>query len=68
LFDASILGKFAGLIVPPLIVLIISSLAISDNFMISSIIIGIVSGILVLGIFVLYKKIDKKWVGEGFVV
>lgn len=67
LFDASILGRFAALIVPPLIVLIISSFALSDNFLISSLVIGLVCIILVLGIFVLYKKIEKKWVKEGFV-
>lgn len=68
LFDASILGRFAALIVPPLIILIIASMALSDNFLISTIVIGMVCLVLLLGIFILYKKIDKKWVKEGFVV
>jgi hypothetical protein len=68
LFDASILGRFAGMIVPPLIVLIIASLALTDNFVISTLVIGMVCLALLLGIFILYKRIDKKWVKEGFVI
>jgi hypothetical protein len=68
LFDASILGRFAALIVPPLIVLIISSLALADNFLISTLVIILVCLILLLGIFLMDKKMDSKWVKEGFVV
>jgi hypothetical protein len=68
LFDATILGRFAMLTVPPLIAIIISSLAMPDNYAISVSVIGIVCMILILGIVVLYKNIERRWAREGFVI
>jgi hypothetical protein len=68
LFDATILGRFAVMIMPPLIIIIISSLAMPDNFTISVSVIGIVCLILILGIAVLYKNIEKRWAHEGFII
>jgi hypothetical protein len=68
LFDATILGRFSAMIVPPLIIIIISSLAMPDNFVISISVIGIVCLILILGIVMLYKNIEKRWAKEGFVI
>jgi len=68
LFDATILGRFAAMIVPPLMIIIISSLAMSDNFLIAVSVIGVVCLLLVLGIVVFYKKIENRWEQEGFVI
>jgi hypothetical protein len=68
LFDATILGRFSALIIPPLITIIIASLALTDNFLISVLVIGIVCMVLVIGILVLYRRIEKRWTKEGFLI
>jgi hypothetical protein len=68
LFDATILGRFAVMVMPPLILIIIASLALPENYLISILVIGIVCLILVFGSFMLYKKIEGRWAKEGFLL
>lgn len=68
LFDATVLARFSGMVLPPLIAIIIASLALTDNFLLSTVFIMLICGILILGILLLYRKIDERWEKEGFVM
>jgi len=66
LFDPKILGKFAAIVIPPLIVLTILSLNYPNDQLISATVILIISGTLALATLLVYRRIEKKWKGESF--
>jgi len=66
LFDPKTLGKFAAVVIPPLIVLTILSLYYSNNQLFSSVTILAISGLLALLTIVFYRRIEKRWDRESF--
>ena len=66
LFDPKTLGKFAAIVIPPLIVLTILSLYYSNNPLFSGTVILAISGLLALLTVFFYRRIEKRWDRESF--
>lgn len=66
LFDPKTLGKFAAVVIPPLIALTILSLNYSNSPMVSAAVILALSGILSLVSVILYRRIEARWGTESF--
>jgi hypothetical protein len=66
LFAAKTLGKFAAVVIPPLIALTILSLNYANSQLLSAAIILSLSGILALVAVFMYRRIEKRWGRESF--
>lgn len=66
LFNPSVLAKFAGLIVPPLIIMLIASFMLGAFPIASMFIICACSGICGIASIILYRKIPSKWKSAAF--
>jgi len=66
LFDPRVLGKFSGLNIPPLCLLVILSLSYSsDSYLVSGLILAI-CGLMALAALVMYRRIGKRWDRAAF--
>jgi len=61
LFDPRVLGKFSGLIVPPLCALVVLSLSYSRGPVVAGALIVAICAIMALGTVFLYRRIGKRW-------
>lgn len=61
LFDPKILLKFAAMVVPPLVIIAISSFKLSNSFDILGVIIVCVCAIMIFGMVLMYRGIKKRW-------
>jgi hypothetical protein len=68
LFDPKILARFVAVIIPPLIALTILSFNYEGDKVFSSAAILSLSAILVVVTYLLYRRIDKRWGRESFVI
>jgi len=66
LFDPKTLGKFAAVVIPPLIVLTILSLNYANDRLFSGAVILAISGLLALMTVAFYRRIEKRWDRESF--
>ena len=66
LFDPRVLGKFSGLNIPPLCLLVILSLSYSsDSYLVSGLILA-VCGLMALAALVMYRRIGRRWDRAAF--
>jgi len=66
LFDAKVLARFAGAIVPPLVIATILSLTLKDDTLVSAVFLVCESLLLVAVSFYLFKSASRRWRGEHF--
>ena len=66
LFDPKTLGKFAAIVIPPLIALTILSLNYSNDSFLSAVVILAISAALALTTVLVYRRIGKRWDRESF--
>lgn len=66
LFAPKTLGKFAAVVIPPLIILTILSLNYSNDQFVSAAVILAVSGMLALATVFVYRRIEARWGRESF--
>ncbi|MDY6966470.1 MAG: hypothetical protein SVM80_10980 [Halobacteriota archaeon] len=68
LFDPRILGKFAAMVIPPLVVIAIASSRLSESSGTLGLLILGVCSLLIFGMVMMYRGIEKRWGRETFVV
>jgi hypothetical protein len=61
LFDPRVLGRFSGLIVPPLCALVVLSLSYSSGPMVAVSMILLVCGAMAVATLAMYRRIGKRW-------
>jgi hypothetical protein len=67
LFDPKTLGKFAAIVIPPLIIITILSLNFNSDRLVSGAIILAISGVLALATVLVYRRIEARWGKESFI-
>jgi hypothetical protein len=67
LFSPKVLAKFTGMVALPLIIITIASFALSEHFFFSFALIVSICAVLIFGILIMVRGIEKRWGKESFV-